>query len=84
MIDLIAIYLFGAISIAIPLLIFYLQGIGKQYIQECQKTKEGLEETLTKLNQLHNNALAEHKTLETRLIKLETAHAVQNYGVSKR
>ena len=84
MIDSIAIFLFGAVSIAIPLVIFYLKNIGKQYIQECQKTKEGLDETLIKLNQLHNNALAEHKTLETRLIKLETANAVQNYGVSKR
>lgn len=84
MIESIAIFLFGAITVAIPLVIYYLKIVGNHYVESCQKTKEGLEETLTKLNQLHNNALTEHKTLETRLIKLETAHAVQNYGVSKR
>ena len=84
MIEAIAVFILGAISVAIPFVIWYLRALMTTYVIECQKSRDGLDETLKDLNQLHNNALATHKTLEARIIKLETTNAVQNYGVSKR
>lgn len=84
MLDFIAIYLFGAITILIPCVIWYLHRMGTKYVVDCQNARLGLENSIKELNQLHNNALTTHKTLETRIIKLETANAVQNYGGIKK
>lgn len=84
MLDFISIYLFGAITVTIPAVIWYLHRMGTKYVADCVNARQGLENSIKELNQLHNNALATHKTLETRLIKLETANAVQNYGGLKK
>lgn len=84
MIDYIAVFLFGSISIGLPLVIWYLRHMGERYVENCQKTRQGLEDTLGNLNQLHNNALTTHKSLENRIIKLETTNAAQNYGVARK
>ena len=84
MIDSIAIFLLGAITVVIPLVIYYLRLLGAKFVADCQKTRQDLDKTLADLNQLHNNALITHKSLENRIIKLETTNAAQTYGVSRK
>ena len=75
----ISIFLFGAMTIAIPLIIWYLQTLGKKYVADCQAVKANLDKVLVDLNQLHNAAVVKYQSLDTRLTKIETLNAARNY-----
>lgn len=79
----IAIFLFGAITTSIPLIIWYLKRIGEKYVVECKATKAGLDQILVDLNTLHNNAVTKYSSLDGRLMKVETTIQANNYGARK-
>lgn len=83
MIDSIAIFLLGAITTSIPLIIWYLRIIGVKYVAECKAARAGLDQMLIDLNSLHNSAVAKYSSMDGRLMKVETQIAANNYGGRK-
>jgi len=83
MIDYIAIFLLGAITTSIPLIIWYLRIIGVKYVVECKAVRAGLDQMLIDLNALHNSAVAKYSSMDGRLMKVETTIAANNYGGRK-
>jgi hypothetical protein len=80
MIDYVAVFLLGAITIVIPLVAVYIRIIGTKYIVECQKARADLDQMLINLNSLHNSAVAKYSSMDGRLMKVETTIQATNYG----
>jgi len=79
-VDSIAVFLLGAITTSIPLIIWYCKRIGEKYVAECKATQADLDKILVDLNGLHNSAVQKYSAIEGRLMKVESLIQANNYG----
>lgn len=80
MINLISIYLFGVMTISIPIVLYYIKVVLQKHATEIARIKTELDSTLVELNKLHNAAVSKYQGIDSRIAKLETTMAAREYG----
>lgn len=80
MLDSISIFIFGALTLGIPIAMWYIINMLKKSKVSIEIFREELQKSLIELNRLHNSAAERYKSFETRLTKIETENAAKNFG----